>query len=596
MESTARGLRMREAASAWLARFIAQDSTADVIVAVCAVAALWLLHPYPAAWVLGCAVVVAGSPVLSLAGSRRTPWSGRSVAAWLILLLGAVALGGTRLQSWVLAAAGLTALAVITGETVRPPLRRLSSSLSAHLRLPTGYSSMRGIDRVEHMLLGVCVIAVAAGALWSPALALWAGVVAVVAQCAFCLAVLGNSVRRRRSTEAVFGALEALHPAFYLMWDAPSEGYYQVTLWIPYLQRIGLPFAVITRTGTQLDALADRVDVPIVHCSSSEQIERTVVPGLRTIFYVNTALRNAHYLRFNELRHVQLNHGDSDKPASASKQFRAFDVDFVAGQAAVDRFAHFGVDMPTGQLRIVGRPQVEEIAPAGSTPAQVPTVLYAPTWAGFFGDSDFSSLAIGETIVRALIEAGCRVLFRPHAFTDRSPAHARHAARIRDLLDSASTSGPVRHIWGRQAEEDLSLVDCFNASDAMIADVSSIVTDYLFSEKPLAMVSVRATTEEFRAEFPVAQAAYVVAADGRNARAVVADLLHDDPRRSTRLAMRDYYLGSFPREGYAEVFVRAAREECAEQPAAGSASAGDGEGRSPAPAGRTRHPAEGSVR
>ena len=45
------------------------------------------------------------------------------------------------------------------------------------------------------------------------------------------------------------------------------------------------------------------------------------------------------------------------------------------------------------------------------------------------------------------------------------------------------------HQWGRAAEMEMSIEDCFNASDAMIADVSAVVTDYLQSNKPFGIVS-----------------------------------------------------------------------------------------------------------
>ena len=38
--------------------------------------------------------------------------------------------------------------------------------------------------------------------------------------------------------------------------------------------------------------------------------------------------------------------------------------------------------------------------------------------------------------------------------------------------------------------------DCFNASDAMVADVSAVLSDYLQSEKPYAIVSVGRTPEQ----------------------------------------------------------------------------------------------------
>ena len=51
---------------------------------------------------------------------------------------------------------------------------------------------------------------------------------------------------------------------------------------------------------------------------------------------------------------------------------------------------------------------------------------------------------------------------------------------------------------------DLSVEDCFNVSDAMIADVSAVVSDYLKSGKPFSIVSVGRTAEKLIREAPAA--------------------------------------------------------------------------------------------
>ena len=44
----------------------------------------------------------------------------------------------------------------------------------------------------------------------------------------------------------------------------------------------------------------------------------------------------------------------------------------------------------------------------------------------------------------------------------------------------------------------------------MVSDVSSVVSDYLFSGKPFAMIAVPAEPEVFVVEYPVARASYVI--------------------------------------------------------------------------------------
>jgi CDP-glycerol glycerophosphotransferase (TagB/SpsB family) len=261
------------------------------------------------------------------------------------------------------------------------------------------------------------------------------------------------------------------------------------------------------------------------------------------------------------LRSIQLNHGDSDKPASASRQFRAYDRNLVAGQAAVDRFAHYGVEMPRELVRIVGRPQVEAVERPAQAPQDALTVLYAPTWAGYFTDSNLSSLPYGADMVQDLLDRGCTIVFRPHAFTSRSPELQTQADRIRALLAEDSSATGRAHLYGPAAETEMTVVECFNASDAMVADVSSIVSDYLYSEKPFAMASAGMPRAEFTAAYPVSQAAYVVDPDRTSFHAAFDAMFGDDPLRAERAGLRRYYLGDFPAEGYSDVFVQALRDE-----------------------------------
>ena len=105
----------------------------------------------------------------------------------------------------------------------------------------------------------------------------------------------------------------------------------------------------------------------------------------------------------------------------------------------------------------------------------------------------------------------------------------------------------------------MTVEDCFNASDAMICDVSAVVSDYLQSAKPFSIVSVGRTPEELLTEVPAAEAAYVLRDDLSNLDAVLDHLLRDDPRRAVRDRTRVYYLGDFPARTYADGFLDAAR-------------------------------------
>ncbi|MFR9777504.1 CDP-glycerol glycerophosphotransferase family protein [Micromonospora sp. MS34] len=365
--------------------------------------------------------------------------------------------------------------------------------------------------------------------------------------------------RRGRETK-LHAALTAYEPVFLVHWNAPAGTAYQLAMWLPYLERLGRKFFVVVRNQTNFKEVVGLTTVPVVLRMGLNQLDDVVAPSLRAAFYVNTATVNNHVVRYTNLTHIQLNHGDSDKVPSHNPVFRIYDRNFVAGQAAIDRFAANGVRMPAEMFAIVGRPQVENVAIATGPIASIanPRILYAPTWAGFYADSNYSSLLVGYDIVKALVARGCSVVFRPHPYTKRSAELTRECARIRTLLADDRRMNGRPHVFGVEAEVAMSVADCFNASDAMVSDVSSVVADYLYSEKPFVMVAVSAPAAQFPGAFPLARAAYVIDAHGGRVQgldAALDDLLGTDPMATTRRDLKKYYLGDIPADRYAQRFL-----------------------------------------
>ncbi|MDT0451533.1 hypothetical protein [Streptomyces hesseae] len=79
--------------------------------------------------------------------------------------------------------------------------------------------------------------------------------------------------------------------------------------------------------------------------------------------------------------------------------------------------------------------------------------------------------------------------------------------------------------WEHQVVTDArpSLFGCFNRSDLLISDVSSVVSDYLISEKPYAVANTSGLTEEeFRAAFPTVGAATILTPGAEGVPALLA--------------------------------------------------------------------------
>jgi hypothetical protein len=507
-------------------------------------------------------VTVAASWALN-----HPPPAGTDVAARLVLATAVLwhAVGGGR-SGWVMgSAAVLLGLLLVEGTVhrlVRPWYR------AAHLPVRPGAPAAAVDNGLAWAVNSAAVVLVGLVALLG--LPGWSLLAPPAAAAVFAAWLLVDGARRWRTAHraelAPLAERVRRHgPRFLIYFSAPAGSEYQVRMWLPYLERLGEPFLVVLAERHNLAPLAGSTSAPVVVCDTFEALDAIMVPSLRAAFYVNNGMKNAHCVRFARFTHVQLYHGDSDKVVTASPLNVLYDRIFVAGQAAIDRFADHGVRIPPEKFRIVGRPQVEALEvvrdrpPLPGTGARPSTVLYAPTWVGAYADSDYCSLPVAETIIQGLLECGATVIMRPHPYTSRDRASVGHLRRAEQLLARDRDRTGREHQFGRAATTASSLFECMNLADAMICDVSSVASDFLYTGKPFALTDMVGVGGRFPRTFPVARAAYVIDRYGGNVAGVLTDLLGGDPLRRTRWDIRTSYLGDFPPGRYADAFLAEAR-------------------------------------
>ena len=339
-------------------------------------------------------------------------------------------------------------------------------------------------------------------------------------------------------------AVQRAAPQVVAYFGGPPSSTHALNVWLPTLERLDVPSMVVVRDRWHLDALATET-LPAVHLPLATDVEEFAVPSLRLALYPTNIVVNNHLLRVPGITDVFVGHGDSDKAGSSTPLSRIFDEIWVAGPAGRDRYRTADVGVRDEQVREVGRPQlvdIERARPRARADGRF-TVLYAPTWEGFYAAGNYSSLAVmGPDLVRALLALdGVRVLVKPHpASGSVDPAYARVAEQLARLVRSAG--GPHEVVSGVTG-----LYEAFNASDLLVSDVSSVVTDFLQSGKPYAMTNPRGLAEEeYRRTFPSSGAAYLWSRDLGQVAADVADARGADRLREDRARLRAYLLGADP--------------------------------------------------
>src|SRR5699024_5628055 len=161
---------------------------------------------------------------------------------------------------------------------------------------------------------------------------------------------------------------------------------------------------------------------------------------------------------------------------------------------------------------------------------RAPSPLCGPAREGLSPGPTSGSLPVGPPIIRELIARGQPVIFRPHPFSYRNPEARQNIREIHALLRADRERSGREHRYGRRAARALDAFGCFNAADAMISDVSSVVPDFLHSGKPYGLVTMTTTIDEFERAFPLARSAYVITHDLSNLNEALDELLLHDSK------------------------------------------------------------------
>ena len=308
----------------------------------------------------------------------------------------------------------------------------------------------------------------------------------------------------------------------------------QLIQWLPVLELLDAqqPVGLVLR---------ERTSLPIACVEDfAELTDFYAASAARVVLYCNNSMLNFNSLLDARRLHVHINHGESDKQSMASNNAKAYDRVFVAGEAAVRRYAAELLELDTRKLVRIGRPQLDLRPPAVLEPSERRTVLYAPTWEGDADYNDYTSVdTIGPDVVRAVLAIpDVRLVYKPHpkVVTSRTPAIAAGHREILDLLAAAGHE----HRAVTQGDILAVIPDC----DAMITDVSSVGLDWLYlrTDKPIFITDRHHDAERLRQDVPVSRCADVLAdvEVAALARLVAARLVHDE-HHLARVAMRHHY-------------------------------------------------------
>lgn len=360
-----------------------------------------------------------------------------------------------------------------------------------------------------------------------------------------------------RVMEVVGEQVERYRPEVILYFSGATAAAYQARMWLPTLERLDRRAIVVLRERG-MAAHLESTGLPMVCIpSSADLMSFRALSSAKLCLYVANVGRNVHMLRIPSLRSAFLNHGDSDKEASFNPFSRVYDEVWVAGPAGRDRYRRAKVGVRDENIHEVGRPQLEGISTEGpGLPYR--TVLYAPTWEGWNDDLFHTSLTtMGPRIVRALLDhrPPLRVIYKPHPLTGHrdkraTRAHKKIVTMIENVeLAKSKARHPSRAVAGESPRirhlivtgPEPHLYDCFDECDLLISDISSVVADFLASEKPYAVTNVAGLPERaFHERYPSTEAGVLL---GEDLSGLAEFLDGEDTLARARIKLRSYLLG-----------------------------------------------------
>lgn len=292
-----------------------------------------------------------------------------------------------------------------------------------------------------------------------------------------------------------------------------------IKLWYPYFQQSGVNFLIVTRFIEAYNDINQAFpDATVVFAKTKNDIDTLFENflSIKACFYPSNTGNNSHLLYQLNSKHIFIGHGDSDKSASAHKYFRAYDENWTAGQAHIDRFTNAGFSLNGLKQVKVGRPTLFDVL--NNTQEHWATrlngninLLYLPTWEGTYKEQDYSSLSIMTPILENLInihQLNCSI--KLHPFTGKRESqfsqleeeikqirplthsgfpsiygHNLHLARFTEPEKISHNNINITERKINVVDKSESLSSYIQNSNIFICDISAVVSECLAANAPI---------------------------------------------------------------------------------------------------------------
>ena len=338
-----------------------------------------------------------------------------------------------------------------------------------------------------------------------------------------------NLFYNNNASNIIYDELHKYQPDFILYFSGNSKSTYQINSWLPLLSIIKFKFVIFLREHHHYGNL-ENSEYPIVFLKDTIDIEKnSSITSIKAALYTTNVGKNIHLIRDIRIKHIFIGHGDSDKSGSANNLMKLYDHMFVAGDAHIDRMNKNNIVTPENYFYKIGRPQLELLSKKKKSSNKKINLLYAPTWEGYYENSCYSSLNIIHNQLEEYInknKSTVDFLFRPHPHTGVvNKKYNNIKKRLMNLTNYKYNN----------------LHDCFQFADILITDISGILSDFIYLNKPIILYHPE-VIDNIKSECPISSCCYIL-----DKNSSITDLIkkikYDDYLLEDRMKMKSYIMG-----------------------------------------------------
>ena len=272
---------------------------------------------------------------------------------------------------------------------------------------------------------------------------------------------------------------------------AGVEGHFN--MWNPVFVQQKERFLSIFRGANDWWKFRDHHNVIPVAGLAQIEILMERLPNLKAVLYPANYGSNHQWVQQNELQHIHIGHGDSNKSASANKVFRLYDEVWVAGEAHIERFKNKKFNISGVEFKVIGQPWMKpmlENIQANKNEAM--NWCYFPTWKGHKASQQYSSISyFNELHEKAFskLPANSMGLIKLHPLTELECITSIEqclSTHGKNLVNAVQAQPTANQPLISLAPSSISIGDALTQNPTfVVCDISAAVTECLYLNVPI---------------------------------------------------------------------------------------------------------------